>query len=158
MKDLGLVKWLVEVCGVSPEATSDKNIFSQPIHLACCNGSLSFVRWLVDIKHIKFDTADNDGSTPLDYAIHGGHLDIAKILVDKAAQSSCWLDPFSLLSAHKNGLRLESFGSFGGRDEEARREKSAPCFEYLKAVQTANQMADMLIQQDFGAGSGEWQR
>ena len=95
---LTVVKWLVDDCGVSPDATCDSDLFNQPIHVACCNGDLSLVRWLVNFKQVKLDAADNGGHTPLDYAIQSGKLDIVKLLVDKASESSCWLDPFSLLS------------------------------------------------------------
>ena len=52
-----------------------------PLHIACRNGHLEFVRYFISEQNCSPDCVGENGFTPLHYAVEGGHMDIIQYLV-----------------------------------------------------------------------------
>ena len=59
-------------------------IGATPVFVACQNGYLDVVRFLID-KGAGKDTATCIGATPFNVASQNGHLDLARLLIEKGA-------------------------------------------------------------------------
>ena len=75
--DLALVEQAMQN-GANLESTD--NLGKTPLHLACCNGHLDVVRYLLTSHGANLEATDNNGKTPLHLACWNGHLDVVQDL------------------------------------------------------------------------------
>ena len=54
-----------------------------PLHIACANGHLTIVRYLLEGQHCDQEVKDKDQQTPLHYASKYGHIDIVQYLIHR---------------------------------------------------------------------------
>jgi ankyrin repeat protein len=73
-----VIRWLVSN-GVSLDA--ETKLGKQPIHVACEEGHLAVVEWLVDRDRALLTAKDKDDWQPIHFACGGGHLDVVEWLV-----------------------------------------------------------------------------
>ena len=55
-----------------------------PLHIACINGDLPLVRYLIEDAHSDIEATTNNGYAPIHSACEGGHLEIVQYLIKAA--------------------------------------------------------------------------
>lgn len=81
---LGVLKWLVEEVGLSPESENSKGM--QPIHSACDSSSCSCfeqIRYLINECNIDPDVPSEDGMCPIHYVARTGDFDLISTCVEE---------------------------------------------------------------------------
>ena len=56
----------------------------KPLHLACENGQMNIIQYLINEAHCDPSCEDNNYRTPLHYAIRHGHVNVVHYLINKA--------------------------------------------------------------------------
>ena len=65
---------------VSYQSCRDEQTGSTPLHMACANGHVECVRYLLEEAHADQTLVNNLGSTALHWAVQNGHFEICKLL------------------------------------------------------------------------------
>ena len=80
MGNMEMVRYLLDY-GLPTDAFNGANV--APLHVACTMNNIEAAHLLVE-RGAAINKQDSDGNSPLMFAVHGGHLDMVKFLVDKA--------------------------------------------------------------------------
>lgn len=77
-----------EIGGATIKAIKDDITLSTPIHMACANGHLELLKYLLNLVSLEealvlANQKNDTGNTPLHWASFNGHLPIVELLCDK---------------------------------------------------------------------------
>lgn len=54
-----------------------------PLHIACMNGKIEIVKYILDKKFPNVHNRDNNGDIPIFFAVSRGHLEIVELILEE---------------------------------------------------------------------------